>query len=159
MVFICLITVNLQMRSNFASWPPPGVDSLDRILPTVATIGLIISGVLAGRGLNAIRADDHKGLVTNWAIALALGVCFVAIMGLEFIAVPFSGQYSTVFRVMTAFHGIHALVIGLIMWRVFRNASAGAYDASHQWAVEGTAKLWYFVVVAWILFYIVLYII
>ena len=39
MVFVCLIVVNLQIRSSYPTWPPPGVDALDRILPTVATIG------------------------------------------------------------------------------------------------------------------------
>ena len=25
MVFVCLIIVNLQLRGNFVSWPPPGM--------------------------------------------------------------------------------------------------------------------------------------
>jgi nitric oxide reductase NorE protein len=80
-------------------------------------------------------------------------------MAFEWVVVPFSEQFSTIFRVMTAYHALHALVIGLMMWRVYRSARAGAYSPTDQWAVEGTAKLWYFVVIAWILFYIVLYIV
>jgi len=64
-----------------------------------------------------------------WRVALALGVIFVGIMAFEWLTVPFSGQYSTLFRVMVAYHAIHALVIGYIMIRVYRNAAA--YDAVH----------------------------
>ncbi len=159
LVFICLIIVNLQIRSNFATWPPPGVPALDALLPTAATIGLIASGVAARRGLQAIRSEQRDSFASSWLFALGLGAIFMLIMAYEFFTVPESGQFSTVFRVMTAFHAIHALVIGVILWQVYRNGRAGAYDAVRHWAVEAAAKMWYFVVVAWILFYTVLYII
>jgi heme/copper-type cytochrome/quinol oxidase subunit 3 len=157
MVFVCLIVANLQLRGNFVSWPPPGVAPLDPLPPTLATIGLLLSAVLAHRGLRAIQNDKRDSFKTQWRIAIALGVIFVAIMAFEWVIIPFSGQYSTLFRVMTAYHAVHALVIGYIMIRIYRNAAA--YDQVHNWAVEASAKLWYFVVVAWIMFYAVLYII
>jgi len=46
-----------------------------------------------------------------------------------------------------------------MMVNVLNKGRAGAYNAVDNWGVEGAAKLWYFVVVAWILFYVVLYII
>ncbi len=159
MVFVCLIVVNLQIRSNFVVWPPVGVDELNRALPTVATLALLISSVAAYLGLRALRQSDRVGMLNNWRVALVLGVAFIAIMALEWVAVPFSEQYSTVFRVMTAFHALHALAIGLIMVQVYRTALAGGYDLAHHWAVEASVKLWYFVTVAWIMFYVVLYII
>ena len=70
-----------------------------------------------------------------------------------------SGQYSDVFRVMTAYHALHALVIGYMMFNALKKGRAGAYTSLDNWDVEGAAKLWYFVVVAWILFYVVLYVI
>lgn len=159
MVFVCLIVVNLQIRGNFATWPPAGVEQLSLLMPTVATLALLASSVTTYLGLRAIRNEDRVGMLNNWRIALILGVAFIAIMAYEWLAVPFSEQYSTVFRVMTAFHAVHALVIGYIMVQVYRTALAGGYDALHHWAVEASAKLWYFVTVAWIMFYVVLYII
>jgi heme/copper-type cytochrome/quinol oxidase subunit 3 len=157
LVFVCLIVVNLQIRNNFVSWPPPGVDPLDRVLPTAATVGLIASLILTRSGVRGIANDRRESLRFAWRGALALGAVFIGIMAYEWVNVPISGQYSTVFRVMTAFHAVHALVIGIIMASVYRNADA--YDSVHYWAVEAAAKLWYFVVVAWILFFAVLYII
>lgn len=157
LVFVCLIMVNLQVRANFASWPPPGVPALEVLLPTLATVGLLASILLARGGLRAIRREDRSAFRIRWQIALGLGVVFVGIMAFEWVTVPPSGQYSTLFRVMVAYHAVHALVIGYIMYRVYKNAAA--YDALHNWAVEAAAKLWYFVVIAWIMFYLVLYVI
>lgn len=157
LVFVCLIIVNLQIRSNFVSWPPPGVAPLDSGLPTLATIGLIASVWLVRAGLKAIANDQRELLRRNWRVALLLAVGFIGVMAFEWWTVPITGQYSTLFRVMTAFHAVHALVIGYILFWVYRHADA--YDAVHHWAVEAAAKLWYFVVVAWILFYVVLYLI
>ena len=157
MVFVCLIVVNLQMRVNFASWPPPGVPPLDPMLPTLATLALLVSTWLARSGLRAIERDQRDSLRAQWRIAIGLGVAFVLIMAFEWLTIPFSGQFSTVFRVMVAYHAVHALVIGYIMIRVYQ--SAATYNSLHHWAVEASAKLWYFVTAAWILFYIVLYII
>jgi heme/copper-type cytochrome/quinol oxidase subunit 3 len=159
MVFVCLILVNLQIRSNFPSWPPSGVQGLEPILPTIATIGLLASALLVRSGSKAMSTGERESFLSQWRLALALGVGFVLIMGYEWVTVQFSGQFSTIFRLMVAYHAVHALVIGYIMWRVYRTAQAGGYTVLRHWPVEAAAKLWYFVVVAWVMFYVVLYII
>lgn len=159
MVFICLVVVNLQIRSNFPEWPPVGTQALNPLLPTLATIGLIVSGILTARGLSALRRDDRAAFMRQWQIALILGIGFIVVMAIEWVSVPFSEQYSSVFRVMTAFHALHALVIGVLMLNVRNKAQAGAYSAEDNWDVEAAAKMWYFVAIAWLLFFTVLYVV
>jgi len=108
-------------------------------------------------GLRAIQNENRASFRTLWRVALALGRDLRGHYGVRVADRAVHGQYSTLFRVMVAYHAIHALVIGYIMIRVYRNAAA--YDAVHNWAVEAATKLWYFVVIAWIMFYLVLYII
>jgi heme/copper-type cytochrome/quinol oxidase subunit 3 len=157
MVFVCLILVNLQIRANFPSWPPEGVAKLGLGLPTIATVLLLASGFFVRRALNALQADQP--FVPSWRVALALGIGFILIMAWEWLNTPIASaanqQYGVVFRVMTAFHATHALVIGLYMLRIDRFQAQ--YHARNFWAVEAGAKLWYFVIVAWIMFYAVLY--
>jgi heme/copper-type cytochrome/quinol oxidase subunit 3 len=172
MAFICLIVVNWQMRSNNPVWPPAGVQPLNALLPTVATLGLFVSAFLARRSLKAMEADDRKGFLVQWRGTLLFGAVFVLIMAFEWLTLPVvsqqaliltnatqANQYYNIFRVMTAFHGFHALVIGLYMLWVMRRAAAGLYTARDYWDVEAGAKLWYFVVIAWMMFYVVLYIV
>ncbi len=157
MVFVCLILVNLQVRNNFTSWPPEGVAKLGLGLPTLATLMLLASGFFVYRALKAVQAD--QAFSPSWRMALALGAGFILIMAWEWLNAPVTAdvnqQYGVVFRVMTAFHAIHALVIGLYMFRVDRFRAY--YNARNSWAVEAGAKLWYFVIAAWIMFYTVLY--
>jgi heme/copper-type cytochrome/quinol oxidase subunit 3 len=159
LVFVCLIMVNLQIRSNFASWPPAGVERLGALLPTLGTVGLVISSVLAHRALGAFRASEIRPFLSQLRAVMVLGIVFVMLMAYEWLVVPVTGQYSTMFRVMTGFHAAHALVIGLYLWRVYRFTQAGVYGVQNTWAVEAGVKLWDFVTIAWALFFVVLYVI
>ena len=157
MVFVVLILVNLQLRSNAPSWPPPGVDQLSPIIPTLMTLALIISSFLVRQGTRALKAGEHAQFLSQWRIAIGLGTLFVVVMAVEWITVPASGQYSDLFRLMVGFHGIHALVIGGFLVNVYRHGAQ--YNQVHFWPVEAAANLWYFVTVAWLLFFVVLYVI
>ena len=157
MVFVSLIVANLQLRNQSASWPPPGVQELGAAVPTVMLVALVMSSFFARRGLSALKGYQSRAALLQWRFALLLGVLFVIIMGIEWVRTPVTGQYSMVFRVMVAFHGIHALVIGVFMTFIERGMNSGFYNPRHFWPVEAAAKLWYFVTAAWFLFYLVIY--
>ncbi len=160
LVFVCLVVVDIQLRSSYTTWPPEGVQKLGIGLPALVTIGLMISSVLAHRAYNGLKAGgSNASFLTLWRVVIALGVVFIAVMTYQWLTVPISGQYSALFRVMTAYHGIHALVIGLFLWRVYSFTRAKIYSAKNFWPIEAAVKLWDFVTVAWVLFFIVLYVI
>lgn len=157
LVFVCLIIVNWQLRWSQPSWPPPGIEPPPVVLPTVATIGILVSIWFVRRAVRAIKNDEQAAFLANWRIALVLGIVFVLIMGYEWFSIPYSGIYSDVFRLMTGFHAVHALAIAVFMGMIRRGARAGQYGPTNFWPVEGAAGLWYFVIFAWMLFYVVLY--
>jgi len=158
MTFVCLIVVNFWIRGNSDTWPPAGVD-IEKIIPTLMTVALIASSFFIRRGMRALKADDVTTFSNNWRYGLMLGGLFALVMAYEFIAAPGSGQFLSIYRLMIGFHHIHALVIGYYLIRVYQNGKRGAYSSSDFWPVEGGASLWDFVTVAWVLFYVVLYII
>ncbi len=162
MAFVALVVVNWQLRFSYTQWPPEGVAPYDPLLPSVGALALLFSSVLVYRGLKSLRASRTGAFLNAWRLGIALGLIFMAIIIYEFISVSdaaMSTQYGVTFRLMTGFHFVHALVILGIMIRVYQNGDAGKYSADEHgsWAVEGAAKLWYFVTVAWMLFYVVLY--
>lgn len=174
LAFVCLAVVNLQLRAASPEWPPLGVEKLDAVLPTVATLALLLSVPLIRRGVRAISADGVASFLVQWRAALLLGAGFIALMAFEWLTVTpvpevrltlanretittALTQYNAIFRVMTAFHMFHALVIGGYMINVWRSARRGEVGAADYWPAEAGAKLWYFVVIAWMLFYVVLY--
>lgn len=162
MVFLALIVVNWQLRFSYAEWPPAGVAPFNPLLPSAATLALLLSSLLVKRSLGALRAQSLGGFLVLWRGAMALGIAFMAIIVYEFATVSdaaMATQYGLTMRLMTGFHFLHALAILAIMLRIYRSGAAGAYsgDEHDSWPVEGTVKLWYFVTVAWIMFYVVLY--
>lgn len=157
MVFVALIVVNWQMRFS-PEWMAEGTQRPDAILPTIATIALLVSTYFARSAWQAVRDDRHAPFMREWLYAIGLGAAFFVIMLTQFFAlVPGGGQHISVYRLMIGYHAIHALVIGGMMLQVWRFGAR--YHAGNTWAVEASTKLWYFVTVAWLMFYVVLYII
>ena len=157
LVFVCLAIVNWQLRWSRTSWPPPGVSKPDILLPSLVTLGLLLSAWLAQRATRALKADQLESFLRLWRIVLGLGVAFVLVIAYEWLRLPYSGIYSDVFRTMTGFHMVHALAIGAFMGMIYRGVQAGTYHAGNFWPVEGATGLWNFVIVAWMLFYVVIY--
>ena len=162
MAFVAMIVVNWQLRFSYAQWPPVGVMAFDPLLPSIATLSLLVSSLLVQRGLKTLRTGSITMFLTQWRSAVGLGLIFMGIIIYEFLGVSeaaMATQYGVTFRLMTGFHFVHALAILAIMIRVYQQGGAGSYsgDEHNSWAVEGAAKLWYFVTFAWLLFYVVLY--
>lgn len=156
MAFVAMVIINWQLRFS-PLWLEADTETANPLLGTVATVVLLISALLVHRAQIAIQADNRSQFLSQWAAAIALGAGFVAIMLYEWSALTPGTQYVQVFRLMTGFHVFHAGAIGLYLVRVYRNGRAGQYGPAEYWAVEAGAKLWYFVLVAWILFYMVIY--
>lgn len=155
LVFVLLAAISLQIRSTTGSLPV--LSAVQFLVPALATAGILASGWAVWDSLRAIRANDRVRFLARWRVALALGAAFVVIMLAVLAVNPYSGVYAQIFRVMIGYHALHALVIGVWMVQVLRNAARGAYASDDHWGVEAGVRLWAFVIAAWVLFYVVLY--
>jgi heme/copper-type cytochrome/quinol oxidase subunit 3 len=158
-IFVVLVMAYFQIRSLAATWPPVGAEKPGLALPTIATLALLASSVLARRASHSVKDGHTDTFLSQWRVIIGLGVLFALIMAYQFVAIPFDapGQYGVMFRVLIGYHLIHALVIGGFLIRVYRGGQEGQYGPMNFWLVEAAAGLWNFVTVAWILFYLVLY--
>lgn len=156
MAFVTMVVINWQLRFS-PKWLEPDTQTASPFLGSVATAALLVSTFLVRRAVSAIQANEQARFLWQWLTAIGLGAGFVAIMVYEWSALTPGTQYVQVFRLMTGFHIVHAVVIGLYLVQVFRNGRAARYGPTDYWAVEAGAKLWYFVLVAWMLFYMVIY--
>jgi len=171
MAFVALVMVNWQLRFSYESWPPPNVRAMGVLLPSVATLLLFCGVVAARRARRAVEEDQQTTFRRLWWAVLLTGVVFVAIMAYEWWRVGVvdaaDTQYQAVFRLMTGFHMLHAVVVGGFIAYILNNARLAArypdddtlvrYGPGNSWAVEAAVKLWDFVFAAWLLFYVVLY--
>jgi heme/copper-type cytochrome/quinol oxidase subunit 3 len=158
MTFVCLVIVNFWFRGQATVWPPAGMEP-EWILPSLMTLTLVVSSIFVRRGVKAIQAGDTARFLQDWRITLIGGVIFAIVMGYEFVVAPGEGIYLSVYRVMIAFHHLHAMACLYYLWRVYRAGGAGAYGPTHFWPVEGGSGLWNFVTLSWLMFWFVLYVI
>lgn len=162
MVFICLVVVYWQMGFS-PGWRPTPEQAPSPLLPTIATIGLIASAFFGNQALQQAKQtepDAQPQFLQSWLIALGLGTAFLVIMALQYLTVPVGDdgqQFGYVYRLLIGYHALHAVVIGVMMLQIWRLGRDGRYHGAHSWPIEATKRLWDFVVVAWLLFYAVLY--
>jgi heme/copper-type cytochrome/quinol oxidase subunit 3 len=159
LVFVCLVIVYFQLRSEEIVWPPPGVQPAALVPGLLATAALFGSAALVWNGMRAARANRMQGLITQWSGALVLGAAFILIAGLQWISVPAGNPYGMAFRVMVGYHLLHAIVIGAYLLWTLRAVRGGRVTPRDLWPVEAGARLWYFVLVAWVLFFVPLYLV
>jgi heme/copper-type cytochrome/quinol oxidase subunit 3 len=158
MVFVCLFIVNMSIRGNFLTWPPAEIEPLNPLFPIIATILLFISGWTVVASQTAFNAAQRPLFFGRWRLTLGLGVLFLVAMAVHWFGVTDSGQYGTIARVMIGYHALHALAIMAYMWHVDGRVRANAVSIRDGWAVEAGVKLWVFVIIAWVIFFVALYV-
>ena len=161
MAFVCLALIYVLMGAA-PGWRPVEGHKPDVLLPIIATVALIFSTWLARNAWQAVTRDEVKAFLNRWLIAIGLGGVFFIIMLTQFYAIEPTAadlQYVELYRLMIGYHAIHTLVIGWMMFQVWRYGKAGRYNSNNHWTVEAALKLWYFVTAAWLIFFVVLYLI
>ncbi len=166
MVFVALIIVYWQLGFN-EGWRPTPEQKPGFLAPALATLALLVSTYFARSALSAIKANDVSTFQQRWLASIGLGFVFLAIMMQQFFAfvtvkiegLTSASNYVSIYRLMIGYHALHALMIGLMMVQVYRFSRVGRYHEKNTWTVEATVRLWYFVMVAWLMFYVVLYLI
>ena len=111
----------------------------------------------------AIRKDDHRGFVRNFAVTLVLGILFLGMQLYDY-TVLYSeeltldaGPFGTTYYTLTGFHGAHVFGGALMLAVVVYRGMAGQFSSRHHDMVEATSLYWHFVDVVWILLFSILY--
>ena len=164
LVFVALIIVYWQLGFT-EGWRPTAAQKPDFMWPTLATASLLASTYFAWSALRELQQKAKPGTIntfqSRWLAAIGTGAVFLMIMIQQAINIanPEGTQYASIYRVMIGYHAIHAFIIGIMLIQVYRYSQYGRYNADNTWTAEAAARLWYFVTVAWLMFYVVLYLI
>jgi heme/copper-type cytochrome/quinol oxidase subunit 3 len=139
-------------------WP---TDIPHLALPILNTCILVVSSLFVWWGERGIIGGNGTRLRIGYGVAIALGVTFLILQGVEYSREHVSGThdaYGSLFYTITGFHGAHVFV-GLIMLvvvlvRAFRND----FSAPRHEAVSNVAIYWHFVDVVWLAVFTSLYV-
>ena len=159
-LFIALISAYLYIQANAVQFPPDGIQPPELTLPFIATSILLVSSVLAFFAQTSIQQSlQGRGVLLLLGV-IGLGAAFAAIQIFEYTRIPFLPQenaYTSLFIAITGLHLLYVLTgLGLLtfvaLWLGFHFV-----DARHAGYLQNVILLWHFVVVAWLLIFVVLY--
>lgn len=130
-------------------------------LPLVNTLILLASSGVVVWAERGARAGNTGRLRTGLAIAVAFGVLFLILQGVEYgreRASATHDAYGSLFYTITGFHGAH-VVVGLVMLVVVLvRALRGHFARGRHEAVSNAALYWHFVDAVWLAVFTSLYV-
>jgi heme/copper-type cytochrome/quinol oxidase subunit 3 len=158
--FFCYLLFSYFYLASISANPWPAVPP--RIaLPLVNTGILVASSVAVAWAETGIRRNRSGRLRIGLALAIGLGVLFLALQGVEYSRERIAGThdaYGSLFYTITGFHGAHVLV-GLIMLTVvIVRAFKGHFGEARHEAVSNVAMYWHFVDAVWLVVFTSLYV-
>ena len=158
-VFALAILAYFYLRSHQETWPLTSLPP-DLFWGTLNTLVMLASFVPAHRAKRAAEKMNLRG-VQFWLVASTLfGIAFSVIRGFEFAALNVrwdSSAYGSVVWLLLGLHTTHILtdLLDTIVLTVL--FFTGPLDGKRYVDVSENSFYWYFVVVAWLPIYFVIY--
>ena len=162
MVFASLVSAYFYLRAHAPEWPPGGVEPPKLMMPTVATVILIISSGFLHWGDTGIRKGDSRRLSIGMLVAALLGVVFLVLKAIEYSQKSYrwdSHVYGSIVWTIAGFHSAHVMALLLKTLVVDTLAFRGYFNRERRLGVTINGVYWHFVVAIWIPLYVVIYIV
>ena len=140
------------------AWPPNGPPELSKA--AVSTLLLLSSSGTAWWGERGIAAGKPRRLTVALIATLVLGIVFLSIQWHEWQTRPFvlsSHSYSSLYFLITGFHGAHVIVgllmlLALLLWNLL-----GRFDRGWYLEVSVGIVYWHFVDAVWLAVFSTIY--
>jgi heme/copper-type cytochrome/quinol oxidase subunit 3 len=160
--FSTLIVSYLVMRGEQAARPFPIQGLGDLLLPSLNTLVLLVSALLAGLAERAIRGGRRDALQSGLRWALGLGLLFVAGQVIEFTRSgmhPADAAFGGIYFALVSFHALHVLAGVFVLLLNLIRASLGDFSPRRYMAVQMGSWFWYYVTGVWLVLFTVLYLV
>ena len=136
---------------------------LNQLLGLLITTVLLLSSLAAYRAEMSAAFGNQAAFLRNILATLALGGLFLVGVGIEwgeaFLHFPPKTAFGSLFFTMTGIHAFHVLSGLVVLLLVYLRGRRREYGPGDYWPVEGAAKYWHFVDVAWVFIYPTIYLV
>ena len=160
-MFAMLIATWLYLKTANLDWPPQNIALPPVLWPSIALALLIVSAFfmygLVDRG--AMR-DDLSSIKIGHAICIAIGIAFLVIRWKDVAALGFKWSdhaYGSVVWTCIGMHAFHMLAATGETLSLLVYESVWPVTKKQLLDIRCTCVYWYFVVIAWIPFYFLIY--
>ena len=163
-VFAGLFFAFVMHRVTAVQWPPASLMSIPFGLPVASTALIVLSSLTLSRYGKAIAGSTGPQVPRTWLYrTIALGVTFCGVQTVMWYGAiasglaPKTGHFAGHMYLMTAFHALHVLVGLILLARLIPIADAGS-SPRLVLNTRLTAMFWHFVGVAWVLIFLLLFV-
>ena len=159
-VFALAIAAYFYFRTRMAAWPPDGVAPPDLFWGTVNTVVLLASLIPNELAKRAGEHVDLRGVRLWMVVCLAFGIGFNAIRVYEFRHLNVlwdHDAYGSIVWLLLGLHTTHIITDFLDTAVLAALMFVGPIEEKRFIDVEENAAYWYFVVLAWLPIYWVIY--
>lgn len=138
--------------------------NLDRTAALINTLALIASSYFVVRAVAAIRANNSRSCMAWLLAAIAMGLVFLVVKGIEYVhhfenGITLSTNSFYMFYLsLTFFHFMHVLLGIVILAAVALKARTGGYSAAEHTGVETGASYWHMVDLVWLILFPLVYV-
>ena len=161
MFFAALMSAHTIARATVLGgvWPPAGQPRLPVERTAINTAILLLSGILLWIG-NRRMSTERRSALRYVAGAIAAGIIFVSLQGVEWVALLHQGltmtssNHGAFFYLIVGTHALHAVIAIIALTWVYLHMRRSLSIPS---AFTATQVFWYFVVVVWPVIYLRVY--
>jgi cytochrome c oxidase subunit I+III len=158
--FALLLGTYFYLRGKEQSWPPAGVRTPEMWLALLGT-SLLVASLWPQHAVNRAAASGDIGRMRRglW-LATLLGAGFLLLRFVELQKLPFawnSHAYGSIFWVILGLHTLHGstgILENLVLISLLHR---GPVERKHALDIQLSGLYWYFVVLAWLPFFAILY--
>jgi heme/copper-type cytochrome/quinol oxidase subunit 3 len=159
MAFALAIVTYFYLRSQSALWPPTEAPPLWR-WGTLNTLVLLVSVLPNWWTKRRAEALDRRGVQLGLSLCMLCSLVFLVVRAFEFGALNCrwdSSAYGSIVWMLLGLHTLHLITDTWDSGVLTVLAFTGPFELKRYVDVSENALYWYFVVVAWLPIYVVIY--
>jgi cytochrome c oxidase subunit III len=161
-LFGALIFAYLYLRRSLPTWPPPGIQKLEVVLPAINTVVLISSGFFCHYAYTAIKRGRQRLFMVLLLLTIVFGAAFLSGQAYEYKHLQTAINhdiFGATFFTLTGLHGAHVSLGVLALIAVFLLGLRGRWTRDHNFAVHGVTLYWHFVDAVWVVLFAIFYLV
>jgi cytochrome c oxidase subunit III len=163
-LFGSLIFAYLYLRRSLGTWPPPGIERLEVVLPAINTVVLISSGFFCHYAYTAIKRGRQRLFMVLLLLTIVFGAAFLSGQAFEYKSLWLRTTinhdiFGATFFTLTGLHGAHVSLGVLALIAVFMLGLRGRWTRDHNFAVHGVTLYWHFVDAVWVVLFAIFYLV
>jgi cytochrome c oxidase subunit 3 len=161
-LFGSLIFAYLYLRRSLGTWPPPGIERLEVVLPAINTVVLISSGFFCHYAYTAIKRGRQRLFMVLLLLTIVFGAAFLGGQAYEYKHLHTAINhdiFGATFFTLTGLHGAHVSLGVLALIAVFMLGLRSRWTRDHNFAVHGVTLYWHFVDAVWVVLFAIFYLV